>query len=781
MRAVRIGNFNWHRFNPAVWNPRAGDPRTFTVAQWNRIWHRLEVGLIHALAVAIAALALVKGLELRRWAWENTTDIHFVLNLRNPIDWGRYVNSSTLAYQEINASRTGQYGPESDVGFSRIYDLLVEKYGEKGDFNGPAPIQLDYPPLRLMIAANWAAWAQRNFPTANNLPIEWQPSYQFNRPMLEANVLAEAIGAIAMFLLVRYWVRRCATQVPVSDCKGLWPGLFAGLLLWFNPAVIWNAHCFPQWDTWLIAPFLLAIYLALNEGWLTAGLLIGVAAMAKGQILIVAPLLLIWPMVSLRLLPILRLTVGMALGVALVVSPWIIQDRATLHWAMSVLLALAAMMPLFFLPRASLLHRRIGGAIAIFTGCCACAAAGGMLIFDRRSIFGPILIALLGALGAAMLLLRRARPLVQIGAVAILGVGAILLLWTFVASADSAGFGSAALLWTALALGACALPRRAIATWAAGGIVVAATMCITCFNGSTAWYTVGLEYGTRHWKVLAWRFPTNLAGLLQTTYGWGWAEKINLTRFVPFINERQPVAAFNVFILCWVITVAASICGVVLYRRQQRLGLLYGAVVPLAVISALLPVVLRYGFGLHGFDRFNAIAFIPRPWVVTMRYLLIAAYIISLALCGIGLSRHVRRRDLRLLCAVAAPWVLLFALLPQMQPRYLMWGAAFSSGAAALGSEGMALYLALTIASCLNMARDQLMGVNPGIPWPPREMYYIHFSLLIRHWIPLLGGIYPHMGWALIVLAGVWLYLAVAPSRRRLSAIDVRDSAMAFV
>jgi hypothetical protein len=38
-----------------------------------------------------------------------------------------------------------------------------------------------------------------------------------------------------------------------------------------------------------------------------------------------------------------------------------------------------------------------------------------------------------------------------------------------------------------------------------------------------------------------------------------------------------------------------------------------------------------------------------------------------------------RRRDPRLLLALATPWILFFALLPQMHQRYLVWGAAITA------------------------------------------------------------------------------------------------------
>ena len=67
----------------------------------------------------------------------------------------------------------------------------------------------------------------------------------------------------------------------------------------------------------------------------------------------------------------------------------------------------------------------------------------------------------------------------------------------------------------------------------------------------------------------------------------------------------------------------------------------------------------------------------------TLQWGLRLLYLIALALCARGATRHLRNRDPRALIAIATPWLLMFALLGQMHERYLMWGAAVS--AVALG------------------------------------------------------------------------------------------------
>src|SRR5213595_3728471 len=68
---------------------------------------------------------------------------------------------------------------------------------------------------------------------------------------------------------------------------------------------------------------------------------------------------------------------------------------------------------------------------------------------------------------------------------------------------------------------------------------------------------------------------------------------------------------------------------------------------------------------------------------LTLQWALRLLYLGALVLCARGMARHLRTRDPRMLIAIAAPWLLMFALLGQMHERYLVWGAVVS--AVALG------------------------------------------------------------------------------------------------
>jgi hypothetical protein len=68
---------------------------------------------------------------------------------------------------------------------------------------------------------------------------------------------------------------------------------------------------------------------------------------------------------------------------------------------------------------------------------------------------------------------------------------------------------------------------------------------------------------------------------------------------------------------------------------------------------------------------------------VTLQWALRLFFVGAVALCAHGAARHLRNRDSRVLIAITAPWLLMFALLGQMHERYLVWGAVVS--AVALG------------------------------------------------------------------------------------------------
>jgi hypothetical protein len=116
-----------------------------------------------------------------------------------------------------------------------------------------------------------------------------------------------------------------------------------------------------------------------------------------------------------------------------------------------------------------------------------------------------------------------------------------------------------------------------------------------------------------------------------------------------------------------------------------RVGFLYGSEhYPYLVISSCynLPSLLsKLGWSLK--DPFWSAHIGSLDFNLTLQWTLRLLYLGALTVCAYGAARQVRDRDPRVLIAITAPWLLMFALLGQMHERYLVWGAVVS--AVALG------------------------------------------------------------------------------------------------
>jgi hypothetical protein len=138
-----------------------------------------------------------------------------------------------------------------------------------------------------------------------------------------------------------------------------------------------------------------------------------------------------------------------------------------------------------------------------------------------------------------------------------------------------------------------------------------------------------------------------------------------------------------------------------------QVGFLYGSEhYPYLVISSCynLPSLLsKLGWSLK--DPFSSVHFGSLDFHLTLQWTLRLLYLGALAVCGYGAARQVRDRDPRVLIAITAPWLLMFALLGQMHERYLVWGAVVS--AVALGVS-----LRLSIIHFIISAASTAMIVN---------------------------------------------------------------------
>jgi len=132
-----------------------------------------------------------------------------------------------------------------------------------------------------------------------------------------------------------------------------------------------------------------------------------------------------------------------------------------------------------------------------------------------------------------------------------------------------------------------------------------------------------------------------------------------------------------------------------------QVGFIYGTEhYPYLFISSCynLPSLLsQVGWSLK--DPFLSAHFGSLHLHITLQWTLRLLYLVALALCARGLARHLRDRDPRALIAIAAPWLLMFALLGQMHERYLMWGAVVSAVALGVSVRLSIIHFVLSAAS----------------------------------------------------------------------------------
>lgn len=135
-------------------------------------------------------------------------------------------------------------------------------------------------------------------------------------------------------------------------------------------------------------------------------------------------------------------------------------------------------------------------------------------------------------------------------------------------------------------------------------------------------------------------------------------------------------------------------------------------------------------------------------WQWTLRLL----YLATLVLCSLGAARHDRRRDPRLLIALATPWLLMFALLGQMHERYLLWGAVLSAVALGVSLPLSLLHFVFSAMSAAMITDVLLLDKK--------------LSSTLRA-IHLLERVRPLASWLLLVGVGIYFWEVLSRSRPR--------------
>jgi hypothetical protein len=599
--------------------------------------HLLDRTAWVAFLIFVPICALLAGLELRHYAWKITEPVRYTTDIDNAFEQGT---------QALRVGYIDRYSQEP----------LVPR--------GPGVIPLDYAPGRLAVATLWSKWVheQTEGPVADPAKtVEWPPPYFYHharalgagwrlcRPLMMLNATGEGIAAGAMFVLVfRYSTRGRPGR------KRVLLGLLAALLFWFNPAVICNAHCWPQWDSWVF-PFLLwAVVAASFDGWFTAGALMGAGAMFKAQILFGLPLLIVWPLVTGSPLKLARLATGLLTLFAAVTVVWDIRTPGSISPAT---------------------HQFVPGHIigpAVLWVASVAGAFGGIVVLARAELpWYARLLLTLAVLGLVVWPCEDYSP----------GTVWIML------------FGVAV-----VAVGSFLFSNRSLPFLGAGFVSAAVLLCIPIFGGDRTWFDSGFARGTSERPALASEENENLAGILQQRYGWelmdpAWTVPPGKTadRLDAFLKDVDPN-----------------------YHRDPK-----------------------------------------KPFVLPLKYLLLSVWVLMAVPCAIAAAAHHKNRSPRFLPAVVAPWVVMFAVMAQMHQRYLLWGAGLATGCAAI-SPGYLLLDILITAVALSQEL-QAMYDRAGYRFrSDRPLFY-----------KIIQEAHPGIGWAVLLTALIYFYLAVRPGRSR--------------
>lgn len=277
----------------------------------------------HAGNILLCALILtmiLAGIQLRHWAWRGTTSLRFEKDIVNGFFWG---SESVLEGRKRAANPASRDSWASFFkGYFAIYDKVKEEAYE-GEYH------LDYPPLRLLVMSLWARHVLGQRPNADI----GRPEYV--KPLLLFNLLCETACAVAIFLLVRLWLEHSGEKTSSRWLRGIAParrGLICGLSAagagWLEPSLILDAHAWPQWDVWIMPFYLFAALSTVNNRWLCCGCLLAAGSMFKGQLLMVTPFFVMWPLWEKQWGGALRVLAGFGAACAVIVSPWLLRNPA---------------------------------------------------------------------------------------------------------------------------------------------------------------------------------------------------------------------------------------------------------------------------------------------------------------------------------------------------------------------------------------------------------------------------------------------------------------------
>jgi hypothetical protein len=508
----------------------AADPRSYRAIAWTIL--RWAGALVLTCAVVIA------GWRARDYVWENTKGYHFGWDCENGFRWGmRSVEEADLVlgrqlpksvpgplgdvFMRKNAAKIRAAHPDQwrvgPIAFLRGYANLYDKVDDEAQKYNRGAYLLDYSPMRLLTMSVWAWHARSKEPGIQ----EWRE--ELNPPMLHMNSVMELLAAAGVFFLVRKWNGTKHANVLAY---------VAALLVWFNPVLFLDAHVWQQWDCWLLPFFVWAIFAAASEWWLTAGMLVAVGAMFKGQMSLGASMLVLWPLLWGRWREALRAVLGMGAGVALVCWPWMLKATVGEMW-----FAVIAILVVLMMVRPAWARTTWFAVIGFLASIWPVAAGHSMFAFAGLGFW--LIAVAAAAMGTRDVGMVSSRP---IGAAHRRIAGLIVLVLAMFISGSQLG-------------------------------------------GSWAWAKIGFIYPTHHWDRTAGPGVSNLPAIL--------TDKFDMSVYDVVLTNPVQLTFHQMMSVIYAITLVIAAGGLAIQSSRKSNKRLIAVVVPWLLMFTLLPQMLE--------------------------------------------------------------------------------------------------------------------------------------------------------------------------------------------
>ena len=421
------------------------------------------------------------------------------------------------------------------------------------------------------------------------------PDFSFVNAGKPVEIDSEPIGGIDwpscsvwLRLLALFIIMIVAAQMLPPAHRGWACGAVAAMLVWFDPMILIDSHAWPQWDVWILPFFIFAALLASLNWWVMAGMLFGIGCMLKGQMLLGAPILILWPFLEGRYGALWRVIVGFLLGAELVTWPWIVNSHESLKWIETAMVGALVILAISWLRKP-------------------------LMASARRWVIDPILgKRMIGSRLASMDVNREfdsSATTALLQATAVLA-GLVIATWlVFYGIADRRSelwSGTLGLFVLVVLVPPFFLRRMKLPYWFVGVFAIAVAIASIAFNGSYSWAELGFANGSvKHDEIqMSIRNLSNLTSVLAQSYGWDIHDPMGTLRFsfktpgpwrlgslaIPSVDRSWAFAldVKNAMALLYGICLFMASAAAALHHRRNDRRFLVALVVPWAVF----PIVM---------------------------------------------------------------------------------------------------------------------------------------------------------------------------------------------